>query len=141
MLTCGGSVTIVSAAGISKNTMYSRFSSKDDLFRALIGRQIERVAETRPLGSPEAVYDLEQGLKNYANRTLEVSLEREFIEVNRLIYSEARRFPELGAAAARRTRSPTSAAWSESRSSRTSSANGPRSTPSPAATHAPWPKC
>jgi TetR/AcrR family transcriptional repressor of mexJK operon len=93
---------IVKAAGISKNTMYSRFSSKEDLFRALIQRQISRVAETLPFGSPEAYYDLERGLRNYANRTLEVSLERDFVEVNRLIYSEARRFPELGAAAAER---------------------------------------
>jgi AcrR family transcriptional regulator len=93
---------IVKAAGISKNTMYSRFSSKEALFRALIRRQIDRVAETMPLGPPEAYYDLERGLRNYANRTLEVSLERDFIEVNRLIYSEARRFPELGAAAAER---------------------------------------
>jgi TetR/AcrR family transcriptional regulator, mexJK operon transcriptional repressor len=93
---------IVKAAGISKNTMYSRFSSKEELFRALIRRQIDRVEETMPLGSPEAYYDLERGFKNYANRTLEVSLERDFIEVNRLIYSEARRFPELGRAAAER---------------------------------------
>lgn len=93
---------IVKAAGISKTTMYSRFSSKEALFRAIMRQQIERVAETMPLGSPKAYYDLERGLENYANRTLEVSLERSFIEVNRLIYSEARRFPELGVAAAER---------------------------------------
>ncbi len=93
---------IVKAATISKNTMYSRFSSKEELFRALIRRQIERVSETLPFGSPEAYYDLERGLRNYADRTLEVSLERDFIEVNRLIYSEARRFPELAVAATER---------------------------------------
>lgn len=93
---------IVKAAGISKTTLYSRFASKDELFRAIIRQQIERVAETMPLGSSKAYYDLEEGLENYANRTLEISLESSFIEVNRLIYSEARRFPELGVAAAER---------------------------------------
>lgn len=93
---------IVRAAGISKTTLYSRFSSKEDLFRAIVRRQIDRVAETAPLGPSKDYYDLEKGLKNYANRTLEVSLESTFIEVNRLIYSEAGRFPELGAAAAER---------------------------------------
>jgi TetR/AcrR family transcriptional repressor of mexJK operon len=95
---------IVDAARISKNTMYSRFSSKEELFRAIIRNQINRVSETLPLGPGRGSYDLERGLRNYANRTLEVSLEPEFLEVNRLIYSEARRFPELGAAAADRNR-------------------------------------
>ena len=92
---------IVTAAGISKATMYSRFSSKEQLFRAIIRKQIERVAEAMPFDRAVAP-DLERGLRNYAERTLEVSLERDFIEVNRLIYSEARRFPELAAAAAER---------------------------------------
>jgi AcrR family transcriptional regulator len=92
---------IVAAAGISKATMYSRFSSKEQLFRAIIRKQIERVAEAMPLGASVAT-DLERGLRNYAERTLEISLERDFVEVNRLIYSEARRFPELAAAAAER---------------------------------------
>lgn len=95
---------IITAAGISKTTMYSRFASKEHLFRAIIRKQIDRVAETMPLGPPKAYYDLEPGLKNYANRTLEVSLERDFLEVNRLIYGEARRFPELAAAATERNR-------------------------------------
>lgn len=94
---------IIDAAKISKTTMYSRFSSKEQLFRAIIRKQIDRVAETMPLGSAEASYDIEQGLRNFANRTLEVSLERDFLEVNRLIYGEARRFPELAAAAAERS--------------------------------------
>lgn len=95
---------IVQAAGISKTTMYSRFPSKEALFRAIIRQQIDKVAATSPLGSPKSYYDLERGLKNYANRTLEVSLETGFIEVNRLLFSESGRFPELGAAAAERSR-------------------------------------
>ena len=43
--------------------------------------------------------DLEQGLKSYANRMLEHSLQNDMIGVNRLIQSEAHRFPELANAA------------------------------------------
>lgn len=93
---------IVKVAGVSKTTMYSRFSSKEELFGAIMRKQIARVDETMPLGSPRSYHDLNTGLRNYANRTLEVSLETGFLEVNRLIYSEARRFPELGVAAAER---------------------------------------
>lgn len=93
---------IIKAAGISKTTMYSRFASKDQLFRAIIRRQVDRVAETMPLGPESGYYGLVQGLRNYADRTLEVSLEGDFLEVNRLIFSEARRFPELAEAAAER---------------------------------------
>ena len=95
---------IVKAAGVSKTTLYSRFSSKEVLFGAIMRKQIARVDDTMPLGSPRRFHDLERGLRNYANRTLEVSLEAGFLEVNRLIYSEARRFPELGIAAAERAK-------------------------------------
>jgi AcrR family transcriptional regulator len=90
---------IIKAAGISKTTMYSRFSSKEDLFRAIMREQIDRVSATMPLGPPNSPLDLERGLRNYGNRAIEVSMEGSLLEVNRLIYSEARRFPELGAAA------------------------------------------
>ena len=63
---------IVRMAGVSKTTMYSRFSSKEELFGAIMRKQIARVDETMPLGSPKTFYDLEAGLRNYANRSLEV---------------------------------------------------------------------
>ena len=47
--------------------------------------------------------ELGMALRSYANRTLEISLEGELRAVNRLIYSESSRFPELGVAAAERT--------------------------------------
>lgn len=46
---------------------------------------------------------LEAGLRSYANQMLAVSLEGDVLGLNRLIYSESHRFPELGAAAAERT--------------------------------------
>jgi hypothetical protein len=57
------------------------------------------------LRSPKGKLDLVGGLRAYGNRTLEISLEGDLLQVNRLIYSESARFPELGLAAAERSQS------------------------------------
>jgi AcrR family transcriptional regulator len=94
---------IVKAAGISKTTLYSRFSSKEQLFRAIMERQIDRIGGATALRPQPGKPDLERGLKAYANRMLDLSLKGDLLEVNRLVYSESNRFPELGAAATERT--------------------------------------
>jgi AcrR family transcriptional regulator len=94
---------IVKAAGISKTTLYARYSSKVALLRAIVERQTEAHAAVTALRSPKGPHDLAAGLKAYANRTLEISLGGELLHLNRLIYGEAGRFPELGRAAAERT--------------------------------------
>jgi AcrR family transcriptional regulator len=100
----GTSLTrIVKAAGISKTTLYARFGSKEDLFRAIVQQQIERLSAVTALRSHKGPLGLAEGLKAYGNRTLEISLEGDLLEVNRLIYSESARFPELGTAAAERS--------------------------------------
>lgn len=100
----GASMTrIVKAAGVSKTTLYSRFASKDQLFRAIIHQQIDRLAPATLLVPNAGRPDLERGLKTFANRMLEVSLRGDMLGVNRLIFSESHRFPELGAAAEERT--------------------------------------
>jgi TetR/AcrR family transcriptional regulator, mexJK operon transcriptional repressor len=99
----GTSLTqIVRAAGISKTTLYTRFASKEDLFRAIMHRQIAGFSAVATLRSPTGSLDMAKGLKAYGNRMLEVSLEGDLLQVNRLIYSESGRFPELGLAAAER---------------------------------------
>ena len=101
----GASLTrMVKQAGVSKTTLYSRFASKQDLFHTIMQKQIERLSPATLLASRRGKLDLEQGLKSYANHMLELSLEGELLGVNRLMYSESHRFPELGAAAAERTR-------------------------------------
>ncbi len=91
-------------AGISKNTVYSRFESKQALFHAIMQQQIERLAPARLLTSGSGRPDLEAGLKSYANTMLELSQQAEFLGVNRLMYSESQRFPELGIEAEERAR-------------------------------------
>jgi AcrR family transcriptional regulator len=100
----GTSLTrIVKAAGISKTTLYARFGSKEELFRATMRRQIDSLAAVAALRSQKGPPDLVGGLKAYGNRTLQISFEGDLLQVNRLIYSESGRFPELGRAAAERS--------------------------------------
>lgn len=94
---------IVKAAAVSKTTLYSRFDSKEQLFRALMHEQVNRLSGSKALNPLASHSNLESGLAAYANRMLTVSLRGDLLDVNRLIYSEAQRFPELGAAAAERT--------------------------------------
>jgi len=94
---------IVKIAGVSKTTLYSRYASKEELFRAIVHDQIEALDPPAALQSNVGPLDLEQGLNSYANHMLELSLQGDLLGVNRLIYSESHRFPELGAAAAERT--------------------------------------
>lgn len=94
---------IVKTAGMSKTTLYSRYPSKEHLFRAILNRQIERYSPWASLSSDTSLLNLEHGLKAYADRTLKLSLENDELTVNHLIYSEIHRFPELGVAAAERT--------------------------------------
>lgn len=94
---------IVQAAGVSKTTLYSRYPSKEDLFRAIIYEQIDRLSPSTSLRSETGPLDLEQGLMSYANHMLKLNLQGDLLGVNRLIYSESHRFPELGKAASERT--------------------------------------
>lgn len=94
---------IVRDAGVSKTTLYSRYESKGDLFHAIMQRQVDRLAQAEPLSPRGGQLDLAEGLKAYGRSALEASLEGGLIEVNRLVYSESHRFPELAAAAAERS--------------------------------------
>lgn len=94
---------IAKAANISKTTLYARHASKEDLFRAIILTQVEIITASLSEDSGLSSNDLITGLKSYANHMLKYSLEGELLAVNRIIYSESYRFPELSAAATERT--------------------------------------
>lgn len=93
---------IVSNAGISKTTLYSRYTSKAELFRAIVQQQITDMAPESVLPQ-DARGRLAEGLTAFANHALQRSLKDEMREINRLMYSESARFPELGIAAGDRT--------------------------------------
>lgn len=95
---------IVKIAGISKTTLYSRFSSKAQLFRAIISRQVDHLSlSTLLLPKANGRLDLADGLKAYASHVLNLNLQGDLKEMNRLIYSESHRFPEIGATSAERS--------------------------------------
>lgn len=88
---------------MSKGTLYARFSTKAELFRAIIEEQIEAARGKVRLTGPRP-RALDAALVAYAETSLRESLRPEIVRLNRLIYSEAGRFPELGEAAWTRTR-------------------------------------
>ena len=90
---------IAKIASVSKNTLYARFPSKAALFRAIVERQIAGAqAEIAPACSCSQE-PLDKRLRDYLNVALRRSVNREVLEINRLIISEAPQFPELGEAA------------------------------------------
>jgi AcrR family transcriptional regulator len=96
---------IIKVARISTTTMYARYPSKEDLFRAIVRWHDRRFVENMPESIFRAPLNLAEALEGYANYTLKAVLEGDALEVRRLIHSEARRFPELGAASLDRMRS------------------------------------
>jgi AcrR family transcriptional regulator len=94
---------VARAARLSKTTLYSRFPTKADLFRAIVDEQVRRVGGVglRPIYRSSSD-TLEAKLRDYIEHMTRISLRGEILHINRLIFSEATRFPELGEAASNR---------------------------------------
>ena len=85
---------IVREAGVSKTTLYSRFPSKEHLFRAIVNQQARALPPTlTPVRQKRQA--LPDALKWHAIRMLEFNLRDEVRGIHQLTYSEAHRFPEL----------------------------------------------
>lgn len=95
--------SIARAAQVSRTTLLARYPTIEQLFHAIMGKQIERMSAAEYLHA-EGPPDLRAGLSRYANRALAYSLEGDFLEINRLIYSASHVLPEIGAAATESTR-------------------------------------
>lgn len=84
-------------ARASKGTYYSRYATKSDLFEAIIRRRsdvaMERIQEIFHSGG--AVQEI---LREFCRQLLKLTLSPEAISLLRLLYMEARHFPELGKA-------------------------------------------
>lgn len=89
---------VAKAAQVSRKTLYARFPSKADLFRAILDEQIRDSGGALRLKGPKPK-TLEAMLRAYAEYMQSSSLFSDMLQMNRLIYSEAGRFPELGDAA------------------------------------------
>ena len=88
---------IASRVGGSKGTLYNYFASKESLFAALIHRECE-VMLLDPLVQQAPSEDPADGLRHIGMRFTDFTLAEHALAFQRLVVSEAPRFPELGRA-------------------------------------------
>ena len=86
---------IAREAGASKATLYAYFSSKEELFGAVVAREGERYFRGFSANELDPS-DVETSLTEIAQRFLELVLSPDAIAVNRITIAEAVRFPQLG---------------------------------------------
>jgi TetR/AcrR family transcriptional regulator, mexJK operon transcriptional repressor len=94
---------IVQQARISKTTLYSRYPSKEALFREVV-RQLPVIARpSDALPQISSAVDLEKGLENFAYKMINAAFQARPLLVTRLVLSESARFPELAHMASENT--------------------------------------
>jgi AcrR family transcriptional regulator len=86
---------LATVAHVSKTTLYSRFPSKADLFRAIVAEQLERWGSGSERTPDDDCQTLLATLRLYGNIVLRAATTSDFAGVDRLLYSESGRFPEL----------------------------------------------
>ena len=86
---------IAREAGASKATIYAYFSSKEELFGAVVAREGERYFRGFSAGELDP-RQAEASLTEIARRFLALVLSPDAIAVNRITIAEAVRFPQLG---------------------------------------------
>lgn len=91
---------IAAAAGVSKQTMYKQFTSKEALFREMIGRIVSEAGDAvyAELTRIDLGEDLANGLRRLARRQLALVMNPRLLQLRRLVIAEAERFPWLGRA-------------------------------------------
>ena len=94
---------IAALAGVSKRTVYERYTDKADLFRALLAWGCRGNLAAEP---PSDDLDPEDALVSHAEAVLGALMRPESIDLARIVISAAPRFPELGALFDDMTRSP-----------------------------------
>lgn len=88
---------IAARSGVSKQTVYKHFTSKEALFTAVMG-QMMGAADTavhQALPKVEGRAELEAYLTAYGTRLLSVAVTPGLMQLRRLVIAEAQRFPDL----------------------------------------------
>jgi AcrR family transcriptional regulator len=88
---------IASRSGVSKQTVYKHFSSKEALFVAVMNQMMGEADTAVHIGLPDVKdrAQLEAYLLDYAVRQLTIVLTPGLMQLRRLVIAEAQRFPEL----------------------------------------------
>ena len=89
---------LAALSGVSKQTVYAHFGSKETLFVELVGSMTLAVgAELHlELAEPTSLDDLRQHLEEQAFRQLSAVMDPRILRLRRLAIAEALRFPDLG---------------------------------------------
>lgn len=86
---------IARLARASKTTLYARFPSKAALLRAIVAEQVDSW-DTGAHHTPiEGCATLEEVLLAYGDILMRAALSPDFVQLNRLLFAESGRFPEL----------------------------------------------
>tara|TARA_Y100001001_G_scaffold132456_1_gene132358 strand:+ start:98 stop:721 length:624 start_codon:yes stop_codon:yes gene_type:complete len=86
---------IARESAVAKQTLYSYFKGKDDLFRAIIRKQSESFFALLPRNDDPAV-NIEDFLYQVGEAAMDMMFKRDTLELYRLAVAETPRFPELG---------------------------------------------
>jgi TetR/AcrR family transcriptional repressor of mexJK operon len=87
---------VAAAAGVSKQTIYTHFESKEKLFADLVLGNAQRVDEFVGTLEPSLTSgDVAAALRQLARRYLHLVMRPEVLQLRRLVLGEAARFPEL----------------------------------------------
>jgi TetR/AcrR family transcriptional regulator, mexJK operon transcriptional repressor len=87
--------TIAARVGGSKATLYNYFSSKEELFAAVVAKKCEQLQVFLYDAQVEGG-DFRSAMQKFGERFLQLLLREESIATYRLVVAESGRFPELG---------------------------------------------
>ena len=87
---------VAAAAQVSKQTIYTHFRNKEELFADLVMGNADRVEGfAAVIAKTSGVADLEAGLQELARRYVRFVVQPEVLRLRRLVIGESSRFPEL----------------------------------------------
>lgn len=89
---------VAATAGISKQTVYSHFGSKESLFVEVVENMTGGASQTleQQVGDPDRDRPLEVYLLEFAREQLSIVLTPRLMQLRRLVIGEVERFPDLG---------------------------------------------
>ena len=87
--------TIAARVGGSKATLYNYFSSKEELFAAVVSRKCEQI-ETLLYDAQVESGDFRPAMQNFGERFIALVLQEDSVATYRMVMAECARFPELG---------------------------------------------
>ncbi len=85
--------SVAAAAGVSKQTVYSHFGSKDALFVAVVSGKVEEYGLDS--GELPVEDDLPSGLETFGRRLLDLLLDERVLAATRMIIGESTRHPRI----------------------------------------------